>query len=369
MSNIREVSTLPIAKKLIDLLVSRGFRNVSDVQEMQPRDLATELNLPIEIALEILQSTNSSKINIGFTAKDLILKVSKERSIITFCRLIDRMLGGGVPLGQVTEFCGVPGIGKTQIAMQLALDVQIPEIFAGCDGEAIYIDTEGSFMVDRIAELAGSLSAHLLKIANKQPQIISPDLLNCISRDKLLQGISVYRPLDSTELMAIVTRLPHILTSNPKIKLLVIDSAAFLFRKDLLANSTATSTSHSKRQVVHELAQILQRLACEYGVAVAVTNHVTSKFDPGSGIWTTVPALGLPWFHAVTSRVMLAWQETTRTAALVKSPSRPLDKVAFRILPEGVRDCPTAPSGSSAGSAIGDNSSNRKRKADFSSDE
>ena len=27
------------------------------------------------------------------------------------------MLGGGIPLGKITEFCGVPGIGKIQLGM------------------------------------------------------------------------------------------------------------------------------------------------------------------------------------------------------------------------------------------------------------
>ena len=35
--------------------------------------------------------------------------------IVTFCARVDEMLGGGVPLGKVTEFCGGPGLGKTQI--------------------------------------------------------------------------------------------------------------------------------------------------------------------------------------------------------------------------------------------------------------
>jgi RAD51-like protein 2 len=30
------------------------------------------------------------------------------------------MLGGGVPIGKLTEFCGVPGIGKTQMGYSLA---------------------------------------------------------------------------------------------------------------------------------------------------------------------------------------------------------------------------------------------------------
>lgn len=35
--------------------------------------------------------------------------------IVTFCARVDEMLGGGVSLGKVTEFCGGPGLGKTQI--------------------------------------------------------------------------------------------------------------------------------------------------------------------------------------------------------------------------------------------------------------
>lgn len=36
--------------------------------------------------------------------------------MITFCKAIDAMLGGGVHKGQLTEVAGLPGTGKTQIA-------------------------------------------------------------------------------------------------------------------------------------------------------------------------------------------------------------------------------------------------------------
>ena len=44
--------------------------------------------------------------------------------------------------------------------MQLAVDVQIPECCGGVDGEAIYIDTEGSFVVERAAEIARATMLH-----------------------------------------------------------------------------------------------------------------------------------------------------------------------------------------------------------------
>ena len=50
-------------------------------------------------------------------------------------------------------------------SMQLAIDVQIPECFGGVEGEAVFIDTEGSFMVDRVVDLATACIQHLQLIA------------------------------------------------------------------------------------------------------------------------------------------------------------------------------------------------------------
>ena len=47
----------------------------------------------------------------------------------------------------------MPGIGKSQMCMQLALDVQIPELFGGNGAEAVYIDTEGSLVVSDVTYL------------------------------------------------------------------------------------------------------------------------------------------------------------------------------------------------------------------------
>lgn len=51
----------------------------------------------------------------GQTAFSLLEKEVDSTPIITFNQAIDDMLGGGVACGKLTEFCGVPGIGKTQM--------------------------------------------------------------------------------------------------------------------------------------------------------------------------------------------------------------------------------------------------------------
>jgi RecA/RadA recombinase len=48
-------------------------------------------------------------------------------SITTFstgCPIIDETLGGGIRLGQITELYGESGCGKTQLCIQLSLEVQ-----------------------------------------------------------------------------------------------------------------------------------------------------------------------------------------------------------------------------------------------------
>ncbi len=46
--------------------------------------------------------------------------------------------------------------GKTQICMQLCVNTQIPEALGGLGGQAVYIDTEGSFMSKRVIEIANA---------------------------------------------------------------------------------------------------------------------------------------------------------------------------------------------------------------------
>jgi RAD51-like protein 2 len=59
---------------------------------------------------------------------------------------------------------GVPGVGKTQLGMQLALDVQIPTDLGGLESSAVYIDTEGSLMPTRVEQMAVALHRHIASL-------------------------------------------------------------------------------------------------------------------------------------------------------------------------------------------------------------
>ena len=64
-------------------------------------------------------------------------------------------------LGKMTEVCGVAGAGKTQLCLQLAVDTTIPEEFGGVCGHALYMDTEGGLVVERLAELVAAIVQHI----------------------------------------------------------------------------------------------------------------------------------------------------------------------------------------------------------------
>ena len=49
------------------------------------------------------------------SAADALKAEQAARRVITFCADLDMLLDGGVCCGRVTEFCGVPGVGKTQL--------------------------------------------------------------------------------------------------------------------------------------------------------------------------------------------------------------------------------------------------------------
>lgn len=154
----RDVSTLPLGPQIIEILRHAGFQHTNDLQGIQPSELSQELKISVETALMILKcaagSGNDKEVNTNvdktqyptaksFTAKDMIEKAIALKPIITYSRSMDTMLGGGVCIGQLTEFCGPPGVGKTQICIQLCIDVQLPRLLNGVEGEAVYIDTEG----------------------------------------------------------------------------------------------------------------------------------------------------------------------------------------------------------------------------------
>ncbi|XP_044795564.1 DNA repair protein RAD51 homolog 3 isoform X6 [Bubalus bubalis] len=300
----RDLVSLPLSPAVRVKLASAGFQTAEELLEVKPSELSKEVGISKEEALETLQIirreclTNKTSYSVTAesgrkcTALELLEQEHTQNFIITFCSALDNILGGGIPLTKTTEICGAPGVGKTQLcssldSMQLAIDVQIPECFGGVEGEAVFIDTEGSFMVDRVVDLATACIQHLQLIAGTHMEEEHPKALQDFTLENILSHIYYFRCRDYTELLAQVYLLSDFLSEHSKVRLVIVDGIAFPFRHDLDDLSLRT-------RLLNGLAQQMISLANNHRLAVILTNQMTTKFDRNQAL--LVPALVILFF-------------------------------------------------------------------------
>ncbi|XP_053131078.1 DNA repair protein RAD51 homolog 3 isoform X2 [Hemicordylus capensis] len=306
-------------------------------QQQQQHKRAGEIGVSKEEALEILQVLRRGD-GAGpagaparkCTALELLEEEQGRCAIVTFCSAVDGILGGGVQLTKITEICGAPGVGKTQLCMQLAVDVQIPECLGGLAGEAVFIDTEGSFMVDRVVDIAAACIQHCQLVAKMHPEEEHHAALQTFSLEEILSRIYYFRCHDHVELLAQLYLLPSFLSEHSKVRLVVLDSVAFPFRHGFEDFSLRT-------RLLNGMAQQLISIANSHTLAVVLTNQMTTRIGQ-AGSSSLVPALGESWGHAATTRMVLHWEKRQRFATLFKSPSQKEATVPFCITPHGFRD-------------------------------
>ncbi|KAM9967823.1 hypothetical protein ACTFIW_001910 [Dictyostelium discoideum] len=267
--------------------------------------------------------------NNGISALDLLIQGRDgNNNIITFCSEIDQMLNGGIPLKKITEICGVPGIGKTNMAFQLLVNTSIPFDLGGVQGKAIYIDTEGSYSCQRVREMATHLVNHLECVLLKNPMTQTTYIP---SVETVLNSIYYYRVYHYIEIISLIHQLPLFLEKNKDVKLIVVDSITYPFRCDFKDMGLRTRSLLS-------LAQNLMNIATRYNLAVVVMNQVTTKISPNQKESILVPYLGESWTHICTYRMVLFWKQKQRFCHLYKSPSFKSCFTPFDIVEYGIRD-------------------------------
>lgn len=78
--------------------------------------LSPELHIAPGEALEIFEVVRPTQTKVkGQSALSLLERGRGRGHVVSFCAAVDAVLGGGVEVGRVTEVCGEPGTGKTQL--------------------------------------------------------------------------------------------------------------------------------------------------------------------------------------------------------------------------------------------------------------
>ena len=345
-------------------------------------DAMNSVGLPkVTTANEAHQSPPSQ---IGRTAASILkskryvpgLDMIHTRQIVSFCMPLDRLLGGGIPLSELTEIVGLPGSGKTQLTMQLAVDARLPAKQGGVEGCTVVIDSEGDWCgagTERLWNMASSLVDHVNESAQRRAEAkrardgsslssheesLVPDWFTA---EKIMEGVHIFRVHDEPSQTATLYSLPQFLLEQERkgmpVKLVVVDSMAFHYRASASVarskNRYNKSASVNNTYTLTKMATFLSELASEFELAVVAINHMTTRFDRKDKSGTTsslVPALGESWAHTVTSRLIIDFYQRSnpgvnlthdmkelRTCRLVKSPHKPQGTALFTITNKGIR--------------------------------
>ncbi len=303
-----------IAEKLRDA----GLNSLEAIAVASPAELVATAEIGEATAAKIINAAREAADIGGFETGEQILERRKGiGKLTTGSKSFDALLGGGLETQAMTEFYGEFGSGKTQIAHQLAVNVQLPPEKGGLNGSAIMIDTENTFRPERIKEMAEGAE---------------------LDYEDVLKNIHVARAYNSNHQILLVEKAGELAeelknTEKP-VRLMIIDSATAHFRSEYVGRGTLADRQQKINKHLHDAL----RFADLNNAVVMITNQVMVRPDAFFGD-PTRPIGGHIVGHTATFRIYLRKSKgEKRIAKLVDSPNLPEAEAVFSVLSEGIRD-------------------------------
>ncbi len=309
-----DIKDLPgVGATIASKLKGAGYVDIIALATANPKDVSEVCDIGEPTSRKIIaEAREAAKMNFlsGVEFED---KRKAVQRISTGSQAFDILLGGGVETQAITECYGEFGSGKSQLAFQLAINVQLPKEKGGLEGHAIWIDTEGTFRPARIEQIA---------------------LAKGLDPKQTLQNIKIGRAYSSDHQILLVDKIPELINKDPKIRLIVVDSMMALFRAEYVGRGTLADRQQKVNVILHNL----QRIADRFNVAVYMTNQVMARPDMMFGD-PTAPVGGHIIGHVATYRVYLRkGKKGMRVAKLVDSPSMPEGEATFVVTSDGIID-------------------------------
>ncbi len=290
-----------------------GYLDVMSIAVSSPSELAEAAEIGEAVASKIIMDARKQADIGGFeTGAMLLEKRAKVGHLASGSKLLDELLGGGFESQAIIELFGEFGSGKTQIAHQLCIMVQLPKEKGGMDGHAFYIDTENTFRPERIVQMAEGYD---------------------LDPEEVLSKIHVARAYNSNHQMLLVEKVKELSKESPA-RLLVVDSLTAHFRAEYIGRGALADRQQKLNKHMHDL---LRWGDLNNGV-VCVTNQVSSKPDAFFGD-PTRPIGGHIVGHTATFRIYLRKSKgPKRIARLIDSPHLPEGEAVFTVSEIGIRD-------------------------------
>ncbi len=226
---------------------------------------------------------------------------------------LNNWLAGGYEKGIITLFYGPAASGKSNFVLLAACHN------AKKEQKIIFIDTEGSFSIDRINQISGNLSEPILK----NIIILKPTSF----QEQKKSFLKMYKEIDKSE----------------NIGLIIVDSITMLYRLEL-AEARKKGLEHIQN-VNADLAnqtKALYEIAHKKNIPVLITSQVYSDFLSEED-WLAGKEAGV---NVVGGDILKYWSKCIielqnnrgkHTAIIKKHRSLPSTYLNFEIVNEGVR--------------------------------
>ena len=314
-----DIEELPgVGPAIAEKLREAGFNSLEAIAVASPAELVAAAEIGEATSAKIINAAREAAEIGGFETGDKILGRRLEiDKLTTGSTSFDDLLGGGLETQALTEFYGEFGSGKTQIAHQLAVNVQLPPENGGLNGSVIIIDTENTFRPERIKDMAEGAS---------------------LDPDEILKNIHVARAYNSNHQILLVDKAERLaeelIDTEKPVRLLIVDSATAHFRSEYVGRGTLADRQQKINKHLHDVL----RFGDLNNAVVMITNQVQVRPDAFFGD-PTRPIGGHVVGQTATFRLYLRKSKgEKRIARLVDSPNLPEAEAVFTVSKVGIRD-------------------------------
>src|SRR5512137_1260275 len=242
-----------------------GFNSVEAIAVASPGELVAAAEVGEATAAKIIAGAREAADVGGFETGDRILERRKlVGKITTGSKGFNELMGGGMETQSIVELYGEFGSGKTQVAHQLAVNVQLPQKMGGLNGSAVIIDTENTFRPERIAQMVKGLP-------ESEESSWDPE--------DFLRHIHVARAFNSNHQILLAENAldlaEKLKDSDKPVRLLVVDSVTAHFRAEYVGRGTLADRQQKLNKHLHGL----MRFGDLNNALIMVTNQVMAKPD------------------------------------------------------------------------------------------
>jgi DNA repair protein RadA len=315
---LKELSKLQgISDATISKIYSAGIISLEHLTHYRRNDLMEKCGIGEKTASRLLIEANK-KVHKYKTAREIYEQERTRTRLTTGVKELDRILGGGIEMRNITEFFGEYGTAKTQIMCQLAINALLPKEQGGLGGNVIYYDTENT----------NGLPERLIQMGKRYN----------LSEDDILDKIYIVKILNTDHQMRSIEHLPQLI-EELKIKLVIVDSLTKKYRHEYQGQGQLATRQQAISKFMAYL-NLAMEMNYSHGddVTAVITNQIYQKLtmygDPTTAVGGSVVA------HNSKHRIYLKRKLSAGewVAKIIDSPTLRVDEALFTVKEGGLYD-------------------------------